>query len=127
MRSLTSWFDITLAAYLVAMPAVSWQQNWRAGKLSNLTYMGPSRLYVDSPRFGQSPSEKYEKSGEQFGFSKFFQVLSAPKLAASLLSFVPRLVRNSHHQKDGKWSIGKESIDSVTKTEANEPSRLSVL
>ena len=32
---------------------------------------------------------------------------------------------NSHHRKDGKWSIDKGSIDSVTKKEANEPSRLS--
>ena len=46
-------------------------------------------------------------------------------MAASLLSFVPRLVMNSHHRKDGKWSIDKGSIDSVTKKEANEPSRLS--
>ena len=47
------------------------------------------------------------------------------QLAASLLSFGLRLVMNSHHRKYGKWSINKESIDSVTKTEANEPSRFS--
>ena len=44
---------------------------------------------------------------------------------AGLLSFVPRLVMNSHHWKDGKGSIDKGSIDSVTKKKANEPSRLS--
>ena len=30
---------------------------------------------------------------------------------------------NDHHRKDGKWFKDKERIDSVTKTEANEPSR----
>ena len=46
-------------------------------------------------------------------------------MAVSLLSFGPRLVMNSHHQKDGKWSIDEGSIDSVTKPEANEPCRFS--
>ena len=32
---------------------------------------------------------------------------------------------NSHHQEYGKSSIDEESIDSVTKTGANEPSRFS--
>ena len=32
---------------------------------------------------------------------------------------------NDHHRKDGKWFKDKEPIDSVTKTEANEPSRFS--
>ena len=41
------------------------------------------------------------------------------------MSLCSRLVMDGHHPTDGKWSLGKESIDSVTKTEANEPSRLS--
>ena len=32
---------------------------------------------------------------------------------------------NGHHWTDGKWSIDKESIDSVTKTEANDSSLVS--
>ena len=40
-------------------------------------------------------------------------------MAASLLSFGPRLVMNMHHRKDGKWCNGKDPIDSVTKTEDN--------
>ena len=35
-------------------------------------------------------------------------------MVASLLSFGPRLVINSHHRKNGKWSIDEESIGSVT-------------
>ena len=32
---------------------------------------------------------------------------------------------NDHHRKDGKWLKREELIDSVTKTKAHEPSRLS--
>ena len=46
-------------------------------------------------------------------------------MGASLSSFGPRLLMNDHHWKDGKWLKDKKPIDSVTKTEANEPSRLS--
>ena len=41
------------------------------------------------------------------------------------MSVGPRLVMNSQHRKDGKWSTDKGSIDSVTKTEPNGPSRFS--
>ena len=46
------------------------------------------------------------------------------EMAASLLSFCPRLVVNGHHRTDGICFIDKGSMDSVTKTQANEPSRL---
>ena len=50
------------------------------------------------------------------------QTVHSMHVGASLLSFSPRLLMNDHHWKDGKWLKDKEPIDSVTKTEAKDPS-----
>ena len=46
-------------------------------------------------------------------------------LAAGHLSLFPHYITESHHRKDGIWSINKKPIDSVTRKESKVASHLS--